>query len=379
MQRAALNRWTEHRNAGERVVMLAVTNDTVHALNDAAQSIRIRAGDLHRDRSVQGRACRVHVGDEVVTRANDRTLRTDQGVMVRNRAPWTVTGIGVDGSVTARNADGTVRLPAGLRVNVGGARLRPDRARRPRRHRRPQPADRRRAHQRARPLRRSDPRYRTATTPTSPSTPTTPAETSSTPPSSPTGPTPPPSRSAPNSPPDPSPPSPPASATTPRHVLRSSSCAPSTANTAPYAPSISRPMTSGCSGSSPTTALTVNSYSTLTANATRSPASSPPSPPNGPCFPPSATDTNAATSTTASHNSISNASRPAETYPALEHRIAERAPELTVERRWAVDHDGLGARQRHLEHALTPRRWRPRARRRTRPAPVPHRHARARP
>ena len=124
MQRAALNRWTQHRNAGERVVMLAVTNDTVHALNDAAQSIRLRARDLHPDHSVEGRACRVHVGDEIVTRTNDRTLRTDHGVMVRNRAPWTVTGIAGDGSVTARNADGTVRLPAGyvsMSVELGYA------------------------------------------------------------------------------------------------------------------------------------------------------------------------------------------------------------------------------------------------------------------
>ena len=112
MQRAVLKAWSDHRSDGDNTVMLAVTNDTVHALNDAAQAVRVRAGELDWEHSVQARDCWVHVGDEIVTRANDRTLRTDQDVMVRNRAQWTVTDIHGDGSVTARNADGTVRLPA---------------------------------------------------------------------------------------------------------------------------------------------------------------------------------------------------------------------------------------------------------------------------
>jgi hypothetical protein len=60
---------------------------------------------------VQAHDCWVHAGDDIITRTNDRTLRTDQNVMVRNRAQWTVTDIHGDGSVTARNPDGTVRLP----------------------------------------------------------------------------------------------------------------------------------------------------------------------------------------------------------------------------------------------------------------------------
>jgi len=112
MQRAALKAWTEHRGDGGRAVMLAVTNDTVHKLNDAAQAVRVRGGEIDWDHCVPGPDCWVHVGDEIVTRTNDRTLRTDHDVMVRNRAQWTVTDIHGDGSVTARNADGTVRLPA---------------------------------------------------------------------------------------------------------------------------------------------------------------------------------------------------------------------------------------------------------------------------
>jgi hypothetical protein len=112
MQRAALKAWSEHRGDGDHTAMLAVTNETVHKLNDIAQATRVRAGELAWEHSVPGRDCWVHAGDEIVTRANNRQLRTDENVMVRNRAHWTVTDIHGDGSVTARNADGTVRLPA---------------------------------------------------------------------------------------------------------------------------------------------------------------------------------------------------------------------------------------------------------------------------
>jgi hypothetical protein len=112
MQRATLKAWSDHRGDGDSVAMLAVTNETVHTLNRAAQVVRGTAGDLDRDHYVNASNSRVHVGDEIVTRRNDRTLHTDQGVMVRNRALWTVTDIDGDGSVTARNADGTVELPA---------------------------------------------------------------------------------------------------------------------------------------------------------------------------------------------------------------------------------------------------------------------------
>ena len=112
MQRATLKAWSDHRGDGDTVAMLAVTNETVHTLNRAAQVVRGTKGELDRDHYVSASNCRVHVGDEIVTRRNDRTLHTDQEVMVRNRALWTVTDIHGDGSVTARNADGTAELPA---------------------------------------------------------------------------------------------------------------------------------------------------------------------------------------------------------------------------------------------------------------------------
>jgi hypothetical protein len=55
---------------------------------------------------------RLHVGDEIATRHNDRTLETDRHEMVRNRDIWTVTAINDDWTVTARGVTGTVTLPA---------------------------------------------------------------------------------------------------------------------------------------------------------------------------------------------------------------------------------------------------------------------------
>lgn len=54
----------------------------------------------------------VCVGDEVVTRRNDRTLRTSEGVMVKNRDRWVVQAIHPDRSITVAGANGTIRLPA---------------------------------------------------------------------------------------------------------------------------------------------------------------------------------------------------------------------------------------------------------------------------
>jgi len=54
----------------------------------------------------------MRLGDEVVTRRNDRTLRTDRGLMVKNRDHWTITSIHRDRSVTLTGRTGVVQLPA---------------------------------------------------------------------------------------------------------------------------------------------------------------------------------------------------------------------------------------------------------------------------
>jgi hypothetical protein len=70
---------------------MANTIDTVTRLNHLAQQSRIRNGELDPTTiglDVDGQ--RLLVGDQVVTRRNDRTLRTDRGLMIKNRDHWTI-------------------------------------------------------------------------------------------------------------------------------------------------------------------------------------------------------------------------------------------------------------------------------------------------
>jgi hypothetical protein len=113
MERNAIHSWWRHRQAGDEVLLMAPTNETVAVLNERAQLIRIHAGEIDPDgRHATIAGGRVLVGDEIATRHNDRRLRTDRGEMVRNRATWTVDRIGSDGSLVATGRNGSVRLSA---------------------------------------------------------------------------------------------------------------------------------------------------------------------------------------------------------------------------------------------------------------------------
>ena len=73
---------------------------------------RIRHGELDTSGpSTMAGAHRIFVGDEIATRHNDRSLVTDRGVTVKNRAVWTVDQIHPDGSLVATGKSGTVILP----------------------------------------------------------------------------------------------------------------------------------------------------------------------------------------------------------------------------------------------------------------------------
>jgi hypothetical protein len=105
--------WQEARTRGDTVALMANNTDTVAHLNRLAQETRVQAQELDRT----GPQLRVGdttilVGDEVVTRRNDRTLRTDQGLMVKNRDHWTITGIHRDGSIALTGRTGAITLPA---------------------------------------------------------------------------------------------------------------------------------------------------------------------------------------------------------------------------------------------------------------------------
>ncbi len=112
MEIEILSAWATARARGETVAMMANTGGTVDRLNHRAQQTRIATGELDPtgprlavgDRSL-------YVGDEVVTRRNDRTLHTDKGAIVKNRDHWTIDTIHRDGTVTLTGRSGTVRLP----------------------------------------------------------------------------------------------------------------------------------------------------------------------------------------------------------------------------------------------------------------------------
>ena len=114
METEILDAWSDARRRGESVALMANTVDTVTRLNHLAQQIRVGNGELDPDAprlDVGGR--RLLVGDEVVTRRNDRTLRTDRGVMVKNRDHWTIEEIQTDKTLTLIGRTGTIQVPAG--------------------------------------------------------------------------------------------------------------------------------------------------------------------------------------------------------------------------------------------------------------------------
>ncbi len=113
MERASVARWWELRQGGKRELLITPTNETAERLNVRCQRVRIRSGEIDTDgRSIDVGPYRIHVGDEIATRHNERRLRTDREDMVRNRAIWTVDAIHPDRSLTATGRHGSVQLPA---------------------------------------------------------------------------------------------------------------------------------------------------------------------------------------------------------------------------------------------------------------------------
>jgi len=113
METQVIDAWTAARSRGESVALMANSNETVRRLNQLVQQTRFIDGEI----SLQAGMLRlgedfICVGDEVVTRRNDRTLHTDQGRMVKNRDHWTVEAIHPDKSVTLTGNTGTIRIPA---------------------------------------------------------------------------------------------------------------------------------------------------------------------------------------------------------------------------------------------------------------------------
>jgi conjugative relaxase-like TrwC/TraI family protein len=108
-------RWIDHHSCGERVALVAASNDHVDLLNAAVQHLRLTRRDVDPYVGVSiGGGERAHVGDVAATRRNDRRLITTGGEPVRNRELWTVTATHRDGAltVTHNQGHGHVALPA---------------------------------------------------------------------------------------------------------------------------------------------------------------------------------------------------------------------------------------------------------------------------
>jgi hypothetical protein len=107
--------WIAHASAGRSVAITASTNGHVDAINAAIQAARLRIGQLDAHRAVPIGGGEVACpGDVVATRRNDRTLCTQTGEPVRNRALWDVMATHPDGSLTVshRSGHGLATLPA---------------------------------------------------------------------------------------------------------------------------------------------------------------------------------------------------------------------------------------------------------------------------
>ena len=112
IEQQVLDRWAALRDKGT-VAILCATNETARRLNHGIQQRRLSAGEIGVRRARATRSGeRLHIGDVVATRRNDRNLTTDRGAMVKNRARWKVQALHDNGSIAVRGGDGAVTLPA---------------------------------------------------------------------------------------------------------------------------------------------------------------------------------------------------------------------------------------------------------------------------
>jgi conjugative relaxase-like TrwC/TraI family protein len=114
MERASVTAWWERRRSGAKGLLMSPTVEATERLNLRAQQRRIKAGEIDpAGRHITVGPYTLHVGDEIATRHNDRTLTTDHHEMVRNRAVWTIQHVSDDGALTVIGQHGTVVLPPG--------------------------------------------------------------------------------------------------------------------------------------------------------------------------------------------------------------------------------------------------------------------------
>lgn len=112
MQRAVVQAWWETIEAGGSASMMAPTNDAVIELNHRAQLRRRAANELDDGPGLVVGPYEIRVGDLIVTRDNNRRIRTDRDLMVKNRDRWTVLEIHPEGGLTVSGRTGQAFLTA---------------------------------------------------------------------------------------------------------------------------------------------------------------------------------------------------------------------------------------------------------------------------
>jgi len=111
--------WQADRAAGLDSIMLAPTRELVSELNQQARAHRLEGLDIGRDPASVGPTRRLadgneaSVGELIITRTNDRKLRTSATDWVKNGDRWTVLQLHQGGDLTVQHTQHgrTVRLP----------------------------------------------------------------------------------------------------------------------------------------------------------------------------------------------------------------------------------------------------------------------------
>ena len=105
--------WKKDVDAGKSSLMIAGDSATVTELNGRARADRVREGTVADEGLLMADGQTAGVGDEVVTRQNNRLVTTGK-TWVKNGDRWTVTAANPDGTLALRRAGrgGEVVLPA---------------------------------------------------------------------------------------------------------------------------------------------------------------------------------------------------------------------------------------------------------------------------
>lgn len=107
--------WVKDNADGNVAVMVSGSNADVKALNERAQRDRIAVGEVMPTSVSLHDGTKLGVGDRVVTRTNNRMLRTTgDGGFVKNGDVWNVDGVLSDGTIRVQRVDGVgvINLPA---------------------------------------------------------------------------------------------------------------------------------------------------------------------------------------------------------------------------------------------------------------------------